>query len=56
MKIMIGFRVSPKFKELLQSLAEEENRNLSSFLLNAILTYMREHKGITWLIDKDSAK
>jgi hypothetical protein len=48
MKIMIGFRVTKEFKEFLQELADEENRTLSSFLVNAVLTYIKEHKGATW--------
>jgi uncharacterized protein (DUF1778 family) len=48
MKIMIGFRVTKEFKKLLQKLADEENRSLSSFLNNAVLTYIKEHKGLTW--------
>jgi len=46
MKIMIGFRVIPKFKAFLQKQADEENRSLSSFLNNAVLTYVKDHKGI----------
>ena len=48
MKIMIGFRVTKEFKKFLQKLADEENRSLSSFLVNAVLTYIKEHKGLTW--------
>jgi len=48
MKIMIGFRVTKEFKKFLQELADDENRTLSSFLTNAVLTYIREHKNITW--------
>jgi len=48
MKIMIGFRVTKEFKKFLQKLADEENRSLSSFLNNAVLTYIKEHKGLTW--------
>jgi len=48
MKIMIGFRVTKEFKKFLQQLADDENRTLSSFLTNAVLTYVKEHKGVTW--------
>jgi hypothetical protein len=48
MKIMIGFRVTKEFKKFLQKLADEENRSLSSFLNNAVITYIKEHKGIDW--------
>ena len=43
---MIGFRVTPEFKKLLEESADEENRNLSNFMENAILTYIKEHKDI----------
>lgn len=45
---MIGIKVDPEFKEFLQKLAEDENRNLSNFIINALLTYIKEHKGIDW--------
>ena len=44
---MIGFRVTERLKRVLQKLADEENRTLSSFLLNAVLYYIREEKGIS---------
>jgi predicted transcriptional regulator len=46
MNPMIGLRVSPEFKALLQKLADEENRTVSNFVENAIMTYIKEHKGI----------
>ena len=48
MKIMIGLRVTHKFKKFLQELADKENRTLSGFINNAILTYIKEHQGIEW--------
>jgi len=54
MKVMIGLRIEPKLKDLLQKLADGENRTLSNFILNAVLTYLREHKGIEdWRKAKD---
>lgn len=45
---MIGFRATKKFKKFLEKMAKEENRTLSNFIVNAILTYIKEHKGIEW--------
>ena len=45
---MIGIKVTKHFKKFLQEQAEGENRTLSSFIINAVLTYIKEHKGITW--------
>jgi uncharacterized protein (DUF1778 family) len=45
---MIGLRVSPKFKDFLQSQADKENRTLSNFITNAVLTYVKDHKGVEW--------
>ena len=56
MKIMIGFRVSPEFKEFLHKLADDENRNLSNFMENGILTYIKDHKGIDWKKQKKKPK
>ena len=47
-KIMIGCKVDPEFKEFLEKLADEENRSLSNFIINALLTYSKDHKGIDW--------
>ena len=49
---MIGFRVSKEFKDFLQKIADEENRTLSGFLNNAVLTYIKEHHAIDWKKDK----
>jgi uncharacterized protein (DUF1778 family) len=48
MKIMIGFKATKHFKEFLQKIAKEENRTLSNFIINAVLTYIKEHKGIDY--------
>ena len=45
---MLGIRVEPELKKLLQKLADEENRSLSNFVINAILTFIKEHKGVDW--------
>ena len=45
---MIGLRVSPKLKDFLQSQADKENRNLSNFITNAVLTYIKDNKGVEW--------
>jgi len=45
---MIGFRASKEFKEFLQKRANEENRTLSNFIVNALITYIKEHHGINW--------
>jgi hypothetical protein len=46
MKIMIGLRVTEDFKSSLQKFADEENRTLSNFIENALLAYIRDHKGV----------
>ena len=45
---MLGVRVDPDLKDVLQKLADEENRSLSNFVINALLTYIKEHKGVDW--------
>ena len=49
---MIGFKVDPELKNFLQRLASEENRSLSNFIINALLTYIKEHKDIDWRKEK----
>lgn len=45
---MIGFKASKEFKAFLQEIAKGENRSLSNFIVNALLVYVREHKGLEW--------
>lgn len=45
---MIGLRVTEEFKAFLQKLADGENRTLSNFIENALLNYIKEHKGLDW--------
>ena len=48
MKPLIGIKVDERLKKILQEQAIEENRTLSNFILNAVLTYLKEKKGIDW--------
>ena len=45
---MIGIRLEPELKELLQKAAKEERRSLSNFMVHAALTYLKKRKGIDW--------
>ena len=45
-KIMIGIKVSEKFKDLIQEQAADENRTMSNFIKHCLLTYLKEKKGI----------
>lgn len=49
---MIGLKVNPEFKELLQKLAAEENRSLSNFIKNCLMEYLKENRGIDWKQDE----
>ena len=51
---MIGFKATKEFKEFLKKIAAQENRTLSNFIMNALLTYLKEHKGVNW--QKEAAK
>ena len=53
---MIGFKAEQEFKAFLQTLAEKENRSLSSFIINALITYIRDHHKIDWHKVKDKPK
>ncbi|UCD89498.1 MAG: hypothetical protein JSW04_13950 [Desulfobacterales bacterium] len=41
-------RIDPDLKIFFQKAATEENRSLSNFIINAVLTYIKDHKDITW--------
>jgi len=43
MKQMIGIKVEPDIKKVLQKLADGESRNLSNFCYHAIKVYVKEH-------------
>ena len=52
---MIGFKATREFKEFLQGMAKDENRTLSNFIVNALLTYIKEHKGVEWQASNEDA-
>ena len=52
---MIGFKATKEFKEFLKKMAEQENRTLSNFIVNALLTYIKEHQGVDWKAEKEKA-
>jgi len=56
MKKMMGIRIDPDLKKFFQEVADEENRNLSNFIINAVLTYIKKHKGLTWKKPKKKGK
>ncbi len=45
---MIGIKVDPEFKKILQEAARDENRSLSNFIKHCLLTYLKEKKGIDY--------
>ncbi len=45
---MIGFKATKEFRDFLHKIAGEENRTLSNFITNALLTYIKEHRGIDY--------
>jgi len=47
-----AFWVTEQFKQFLQEQADEENRTLSNFIENAVLTYVKEHDDIDYKKDK----
>ena len=53
---MIGFKATKEFKEFLKKIAAQENRTLSNFIMNALLTYLKEHKGINWQKETENPK
>ena len=57
-KVAIGLKVSKNLKAKLQDLAAKEHRNLSSWMLNAMVTYAKEHQDIdlTKLAQKEFEK
>ena len=54
MKKMIGIKVEPEIKKVLQKLASNESRNLSNFCYYAIKKYVQEHFQID--IEKEANK
>jgi len=50
---MIGFKATKDFKEFLKKMADQENRTLSNFIFNALVTYIKEHQGVDWKVEKE---
>ena len=46
MKKLLGLKIDADLKAKLEKLADDDNRSLSSFILNAILIYVKEHHGV----------
>ncbi|MCK4485665.1 MAG: hypothetical protein KAU38_02765 [Desulfobacterales bacterium] len=44
----VCFKSEKKFKELMKELADKERRTVSSFIINAIATYIKDHHKIDW--------
>ncbi|MFC1535189.1 ribbon-helix-helix protein, CopG family [Thermodesulfobacteriota bacterium] len=45
-KIMIGIKVTPELKKLLEEEAAKEHRSLANFIKHALLIFLEEHKKI----------
>jgi len=50
-KILIGIKVDPELKEILKEAGRDENRSLSNFIKHALITYLKENKGIDYKED-----
>ena len=48
MKIMLGIRIHPELKKLLQNLADSDGRSLSNYVNKIIISYLKEHENIDW--------
>jgi len=53
---MIGLRIEQELRDLIEELAEKENRTLSGFVINAVLTYIKQTHKIDWHKLKKKAK
>ncbi len=50
-KAMVPFRVDAGVKSFLQRFADGERRSLNNFLVNAVLTYVKDHHGVDWSLE-----
>ena len=48
MKIMMALRIDPDLKEFFQKFAKKENRSLSNFIMNAVISYINDKNGVDW--------
>ena len=51
MKTTLSFKVDSQLKEALQSLADKENRSLSTYIVTALMQLL-ESEGIDWRNEK----
>jgi len=45
--MVLSFKVDSKLKEILQQLADKENRSLSNYVITVLLRHLKE-QGIDW--------
>ena len=45
---MIGVRLEPKLKQLLENIADEDERSLSNLVRLIIIDWLKTQKGIDW--------
>jgi len=43
---MVGIRIEPELKEVLENLANKERRSLNNFIVNAAVIYAKEQHGV----------
>lgn len=46
MKDMIGVRLPREIKEVIEELAEKENRSVSNYVYTALLTFLRDNASV----------
>jgi predicted transcriptional regulator len=46
MKDMIGVRLPKEIKNVIEELAEKENRSISNYVYTALLTFLRDHADV----------
>jgi predicted transcriptional regulator len=46
MKDMIGVRLPKEIKNVIEELAEKENRSISNYVYTALLTFLRDHTAV----------
>ena len=54
-KMSLSFKVDPRLKKAIESLAVKENRSLSNYVITLLMKHLDE-KGIDWRKDTEEIK
>ena len=53
MKMVLSFKIDSRLKDILQNLANKENRSLSNYVITLLMKHLKE-QGIDWRQEEEN--